>query len=370
MKRALGVGLSVVLVIVVAVVVAINVFRSHGDSGQTQAGCDKVSTVRGVVGSEKIDFFNSPAVKQAFKVKCLDVQVDPAGSREIATSVDLSKYDFAFPASTPSAEKIQQAKKVSQVFTPFSSPMAIATFAPLVQILSQAGVVTKQPTGSYLLDMTKYLELLKKGTRWDALPGNTAYKVRKNVLVTTTDPRQSNSAAMFMSIVAYVANGDNVVQSTADEQKVLPSLVQAFLPQGGAADTSAVPFDDYLSFGMGKTPMVLIYESQFVQAAVRHDSRLTPDHVLLYPSPTIFSKHTLVPFNTNGRKVGQLLTSDPALTDLAAKAGFRTADPSKFRATVQGLKIPVSVDLTNVIEPPQYRILEGLLNAVGKEYDQ
>jgi hypothetical protein len=369
LKRALGVGLSVVLVIVVAVVVAINVFRGAG-SGDTQAGCDKVTTVHGVVGSEKVDFFNSPAVKQAFKTKCLVVEVEPAGSREIATNVDLSKYDFAFPASTPSAEKIRQAKKVSQVYTPFSSPMAVATFAPLVQVLTQAGVVSKQASGSYVLDMAKYLDLVKKGTRWDALPGNTAYKVRKNVLVTTTDPRDSNSAAMYLAIVAYVANGDTIVQNSADEQKVLPALVQAFLPQGGSADTSAVPFDDYLSFGMGKTPMVLIYESQFVQAAVRHDSRLTPDHVLLYPSPTIFSKHTLVPFNANGSKVGQLLTADPTLTDAAAKAGFRTADPGKFRATVQGLKIPVAVDLNNVIEPPQYRILEGLLNAVGKEYDQ
>lgn len=365
MKRALGVGLSVALVLAVAAVAGWNFLRPKDGA----AGCANPTVVRGVIGSEKLDFFNTAAVKQAFAAQCLDVQVDGAGSREIATR-DLSKYDFAFPASTPAAQKIQEAKKVSQTFTPFSSPMAIATFAPLVQVLSQAGLVTKLPSGQYLLDMTKYVDLVRKGTRWDALPGNSAYKVRKNVLVTTTDPRDSNSAAMYLSIIAYIANGDNIVQNTAEQQKILPTLVQTFLPQGGAADTSAVPFDDYLSFGMGKTPMVLIYESQYVQAAVKKDTRLTPDHVLLYPSPTIFSKHTLVPFNENGTKVGQLLSTNPALIDAAAKAGFRTADPTKFKATVQGLKIPVAVDLTNVIEPPQYRILEGLLDAVGKEYDK
>lgn len=369
LKRAIGIGLSVLLVLGVITVVVINWPRAK-NPGDPSANCDKVTTVRGVVGSEKLEFFSRAEVKRAFAAQCLVVDVDPAGSRQIATTVDLSTYAFAFPGSTPAAQKIRQSKKINRIYTPFSSPMAIATFAPLVRALTQAGVVRRAPTGENLLDMKKYLDLVQKGTRWDALPGNATYRVRKNILVTTTDPRDSNSAAMYLSIIAYVVNGDNIVQNAAEQQKVLPTVLKTFLPQGGTANSTAEPFEDYLSFGMGKTPLAMIYESQFVDAAVRKDSRLTPEHVLLYPSPTIFSKHTLVPLNADGGRVGQLLTTDPALVNAAARAGFRTTDPRTFRATVKGLKIPVAADVTDVIEPPEYQNLEGLLSAVSKEYDK
>jgi len=41
--------------------------------------------------------------------------------------------------------------------------------------------------------------------------------------------------------------------------------------------------------------------------------------VLMYPSPTVLSKHTVVPLTPSGDKVGQLLASDPKLAKLAAQ---------------------------------------------------
>ena len=35
--------------------------------------------------------------------------------------------------------------------------------------------------------------------------------------------------------------------------------------------------------------------------------------VILYPIPTVFSKHVLVPFNEKGMRLGQLLEHDPEL---------------------------------------------------------
>ena len=45
---------------------------------------------------------------------------------------------------------------------------------------------------------------------------------------------------------------------------------------------------------------------------------------LVYPSPTVLSKHTLVPVTDDGDRVGQLLSEDPELQRLAAVHGFRT----------------------------------------------
>ena len=52
---------------------------------------------------------------------------------------------------------------------------------------------------------------------------------------------------------------------------------------------------------MGKSPMVMIYESQFIQRAAAADGSITPDMVLMYPDPTIFSKHTFVGLTPAGQ---------------------------------------------------------------------
>ncbi|WP_410643989.1 hypothetical protein [Amycolatopsis sp. lyj-346] len=355
MKRRVSIGLAVVLLLAV---VAVIVWGRGEDTAQG------ATTVRGVIGSEKQAFFTDQRVVDAFARHGLKVEVDTAGSRQIATTVDVGKYAFAFPSSSPAAQKIQRDRKVTTVYTPFQSPMAIASFEPIVALLRANGVVRKGAGDYDVLDVAKYLELA--GTRWDQLPGNTAYPARKNVLVTTTDPRESNSAAMYLSIVSFVANGNAVVSTPEQEAKVLPSVAKLFLDQGYTQNSTEGPFEDYLSAGMGKTPLALIYESQFVDRVVRGDGSIRPDMRMLYTAPTVYSKHTLVPLTPGGDKVGQLLATDPELGRLAATFGFRTTDPKRFAEVAARAKAPA--DLVDAIEPPSFETLERLLDAVGKRY--
>ncbi|WP_018682467.1 hypothetical protein [Actinokineospora enzanensis] len=362
MKRQVSIGLAVVLL--AAVVVAI--IMGSGDDDPPEAG---LTTVRGVGGSEKAAYFADQRVVAAFAKHGLKVEFDSAGSRQIATTVDLAPYDFAFPSSAPAAQKIQQDRKVTKVYTPFFSPMAVATFAPIADLLTAHGVVRPGPTGDYqVLDVAAYLDLAAKGTRWDQLPGNTAYPARKNVLITTTDPRDSNSAAMYLSAVSFVANGNAVVSSPEAEAKVLPELTRLFLDQGYTQNSSEGPFEDYLAAGMGKTPLVMIYESQYLDRQGRADGSIRPEMRLLYPAPTVLSKHTLVPLQGRGDQVGQLLTTDQELVRLAAESGFRTSDPKVFAQVVADRKLTAPRDLVDVVEPPSYETLERLLDAVGKQY--
>lgn len=102
MKRAAALLLAAVLGVGVLAAIVISIRGRAGNaSGQP------LTMVRGVIGSEKQPFFNDPEVIRAFHNQGLDVKVDTAGSRQIATSVDLSRYDFAFPAGVPAAEKIK-----------------------------------------------------------------------------------------------------------------------------------------------------------------------------------------------------------------------------------------------------------------------
>ncbi|WP_432888581.1 three-helix bundle dimerization domain-containing protein [Kribbella sp. CA-245084] len=353
-------------VLVLATVATVLVVR-NGSDVQAQTG---LITVSGVIGSEKRAFFEDPDVKAALAKHGFEVTIDTAGSREIATSVDLSKYDFAFPSSTVAAERILQPTAgrpavSGKKYAVFSSPMAIATYQPIVDLLSATGIA-KQINGIWYFDVRRYVDLAKAGWRWTNIRGNTTYPVNKKILVTTTDPRTSNSAAMFLSIVSYVANHNNVVQSEADEKKVLPLVAPLFVNQGYTDSSSEGPFDDYLALGMGKSPMVNIYEAQFVDAAVHH--KLKPGMVLMYPSPTIQSKHTLVSLNANGEKLGELLSTDTDLQELAARHGFRTADESQFANVVSQNRVPVAKDVIDVADTPTYDTLERLLDGVSKSY--
>ncbi|MFI6457667.1 hypothetical protein ACIBF6_39675 [Streptosporangium amethystogenes] len=361
MKRWIGVGLA--LLLGAAVVVAI-VVGNRG--GGTEAR--ELTLVRGVIGSEKKPFFDDQRVRGVFARHGLRVEVDTAGSRQIAASVDLKKYGFAFPSSAPAAEKIKRDQGATRTFAPFSSPMAIATFKPIVDVLARAGVVRNSGQGYQVLDVRKYLDLVAKGARWDKLPGNTAYPARKRVLLTTTDVRTSNSAAMYLSIAGYVANGDDVVTSNAQGSKVAGTVAPLFLDQGYSETSTEAPFEDYLSLGMGKTPMVVIYEAQYASRLFARDGSIRPGMRLLYPSPTVLSKHTLVPFGTQGTEVGRLLQEDPELGRLAAMYGFRTAGAKAFDDLVAEVGVPLPTGLVDVVEPPDYERLEGMIAEIDRLY--
>lgn len=358
MKRALGLLLAGVLAIGVLGAIVISI-RGRASDGATQ----QLTTVKGVIGSEKQPFFSDPEVIKVFRNHGLDVKVDTAGSRTIATSFDLSHYDFAFPAGASAGEKIRRDRKVTTSYSPFYTPMVVASYRPIADLLVANGVA-KDQGGYYTFDMAAYVKLVARNERWIDLANNTAFPVSKSILITSTDIRTSNSAAMYLSIASYVANGNNIVQNPAQGAAMVPMVEPLFLRQGFTATSSEGPFEDYLTIGMGATPMVMIYEAQFIARAAANDGSITKDMVLMYPSPTVYSKHTVVPLTSAGDRAGRLLQSDPDLQRLAIKYGFRTTDTSAFNKFVSAHKVVLPSTLFNVIEPPSYEALESMISTI------
>jgi hypothetical protein len=358
MRRAMSLLLAGVLGIGVLAAIVISIRSGAADSlGQP------MTVVHGVIGSEKLPFFNDPDVIRVFRANGLDVRVDTSGSRQIATSFDLKQYDFAFPAGVPAAEKIRRERHINASYSPFYTPMVIASFKPIANLLVAAGVA-KDEGGYYTFDVQAYLKLVEKNTRWSDLPNNTAYPTQKSILVTSTDVRTSNSAAMYLAIASYVASGNNIVQDPTQGATVLPAVEPLFLRQGYTETSSEGPFEDYLSIGIGKTPLVMIYEAQFVARAAANDGSITSDMVLMYPTPTVLSKHTIVPLTPNGDRAGRLLQSDPDLQRLAIKYGFRTNDPAAFKDFSTSHKVTLPPTLFNVIEPPSFETLESMISTI------
>ncbi len=359
MKRILGPILLVVLVLGVGAAIFL--------SARQQIASRRIVTVRGLIGSEKESFFKDPRVVEALRKGGLAVEVEKAGSRQIATSYDLSEYDFAFPAGVPAAEKMRREQEGSKSYDVFFTPMAVASWKPIAQLL-EANDIARDEGGYYTLDMARLLEAIEEGKRWGELEDNTAYPVNKSVLITSTDVRKSNSAAMYLSLSSFVANDNNIVQNQAEINQVMPLMETLFLGQGYVEYSSAVPFENYLIMGIGKTPMVMIYEAQFIYQAAIPDGSLTDDMVLMYPEPTIFSKHVLVTFSQGGERLGDLLRDDPDLQRLAIEHGFRNNDVAYFREFTDGLKLAMPDTLVNVVEPPSYEILEEMIQRIEQKY--
>ena len=357
-RRLAAVGLAIILIIGVGYAIF---------SSASQALGPAAVELNGLIGSEKEPFFRDARVINALKRGGFVVHVSTAGSRQIANR-DLGGVDFGFPAGVPAAEKIRRDNAGSKAFQPFFTPMAIGTWKPIVALLEGAGVV-RQATGYTALDVAAYMELVDANKRWKDLPNNTVYSVNKSILITTTDVRRSNSAAMYLALTSYVANGDNIVQNDATALSIADQLAPLFLRQGFVGSSTEEPFDDYLVQGMGKSPMVLIYEHQFIQRAAAADGSVTSEMQLIYPDPTIYSKHTFVGLTPNGIRLGEFLTTDPEMRSLATQYGFRTTDTAGFTKFTTDHQLAVPSSFIDVIDPPTYESLETMITRIEAIYD-
>src|SRR5215468_8584707 len=143
--------LALVLAGVLVIAIAIGIYVAAG------GGKKKTVVVSGLSGSEKLPFFQDTRVIKRLHQLGFDVSVEPAGSREIATKFDLTKYDFAFPAGVPAAQQIKNKFKTLPPYSVFYTPMVIASFKTVADILERNGVVTQAADGTYSFSIAKYL---------------------------------------------------------------------------------------------------------------------------------------------------------------------------------------------------------------------
>jgi hypothetical protein len=362
LPKALGPLLAVLLLIGVALAIKHSAMETRQAQIAAQQAAERV-TIKILTGSEKEHFLADPELARVLAVHGMAITFQKAGSREIATRPDLKGFDVAFPAGAHAAVKIAQTAGAKRVFTFFYTPIAVASWKSLLPVLEQSGLVSQKDGSYFIVDMGKLLELMEKGERWKDLPGNTAYSVNKSILITSTDVRKSNSGALYLALAAYLANDNSVVVNDSEANKVAARMVTLFSRQGFQESSSAGPFEDYTIMGIGKAPLVMVYEQQFLEYVLSREHP-NPDMVLLYPQPTILSKHTLVALTDNGARFAEEMVSDPKVSAIAQRFGFRTEDSTELFAAAEAKKLAVPHTIVNVIDPPTYDILEKLINDV------
>lgn len=366
--RKVSVVLGVILVGVVIAAIALGrglLPFGDGDEGGTTGGSGgKLTQLHGVIGSEKRAYFEDPDVVARLEELGYSVSVTTAGSRQIATTTDIAEQDFVFPSSAPATQKVREQGSGYSVDFPFFTPMAVASWKPIADLLVAEGVVSEQ-NGAYTLDVNKYMDLARSGKRWRDL--GEAYPSPRNVQIRSTDIRTSNSAAMYLSLLAWeVAERDP--ERRDDVGFLIDEIAPFFTAQGYSEASSSGPFTDYLSQGMGAAPMVMVYEAQFLGEQMRPNSRIRDDMVLLHLSPTVLANHGIVGVSAGGKELGRLLSYDPQLQQLAARHGFRPANSGSLTDELADRGFDAPSDYVNSIDPPSYDRLEQLIDGVGQRY--
>ncbi|GAA0905839.1 hypothetical protein [Virgisporangium aurantiacum] len=357
MKFGIG-GVCILALLIVCGLVVRNLVR-RGDSQQPCAA--SVSMVRGIVGSEKRTFLTDPDVRTIFRCAGFDLQIDSSGSVDMVQRLEAQpdRYDLAFPASQQTAKRVMEAMKVNESVKPLLSIMGIATFTRTAEMLRAKGVV-QGVSGRDVVMIDKLVDLARQGVRWKDLAGDGSDDGRL-VLVRTTDPSDSSSAIMFLSIVSAVLNGGKVIAGTDKLAAVMPDLCLLMSAQGTKQSSSGDLYEEYRAGGEKSIPMAMIYESQFYDRVARPQIPADGDHLLLFPNPTIYVRHTLVPRTEAGRAIGKLLSEDPGLRKLAVQHGFRLTDDSPDQRP--------SPSLAAVVESPDYPVLTAMLSQLGS-YDE
>ena len=337
-------------------------------------GVVEVQEISGLIAVDVEAYFQDPRVQKALLDNGFKLNVKRIGSRDMAARVIPGQTpDFFFSSGVVAANQVGDAAKkaniATAVYSPLYTPMVIASWAPIAQILAANGMAKEASPGVWHVDLARLTQLMLDKMRWKDLKGAQAYDVNKSVLVSTTDVRKSNSAAMYLALTSYAFNGGEVVTDRETARKAALGVVGLFKRQGYQENYVNGNFDDYVSIGIGKTPMALIYENQLVSYAMAKKG-LSPGMVLMYPQPTLFNKVVFVAASERAKKLGELLSNHTELQRLAVDFGFRIADTAYFVQATKAANLAVEDRMTQVIRRPSFEMMGEMIDVISREMAQ
>ena len=335
-------------------------------NNQANQSTQKSNVISGIVTSEKETFLNSHELQELAKKNGFIINIKKMTSDQITSlkkKEDLGgNDDFIFPSSNQVSDYIKNTFTDSQSQTILYSPMVIATRTPIVQLLKSNNFLIDK--GSYqALDMNKMLTIMSQKVKWNSLKNNTEYLVNKNILISTSDARRSGSSKMFLGLASYIFNNNEVIENDQQLNSVVPKIKELMQAQGYRESSSADLFNDYVSIGMGKTPMIFVYESQMIELAVKNHG-LKDNMQILYPVPTLFSKHTYVALNSKGREFMNFLANNDEVKTIAASYGFRITGGNQLQDVANNIKLIIPMNLVDTIDLPTLEIQDKLVTQV------
>jgi hypothetical protein len=342
-------------------------------------------TIEGKTGS-KGDYFLDDEVQRLLLTHHIRVHITQTGSRDVAVH-DIEGYDFVFPSGQPAADLIINDRdnavppKYLRVFRPFTSPVILATYREYAETLRANGIAAPQDPSDpqplyYQLDLKKFLDLVAvDGKTWNSIGiQRTGVSNGNGILANSPNICSSNSSGTYMGLVAFVENGDQIPKDIDDARRLANQIKPKVTAQGlPAADL----FRTYITpEGKGAAPIVVVYEHQFLAYQLDQVARtgsVDRSRVLLYPSTNFLAQPEFIALDPAGDRLGQLVTTDPALRQRMVELGYRTLAPTPdavelpLDAHLRAHNVPVpssGVDDTKAVLP-ELPVFEEMIKITG-----
>lgn len=321
------------------------------------------TTVTGYIGSEKANFLANPDVQAILRERYdLEVDVRRAGSFEM---LDLSHQgiDFLWPSSQVALEKYrtEYGTTLADAII-FNSPIVLYSWMPVVDAATARGLV-RQEDGVYVADLPALLQAILDGRQWSDIGVD---QVFGRFTITSTDPLRSNSGNMYAGLVANILAGGVADESTLPS--ILPAVQEVFAIQGQMEHSTGTLFERYLQLGMAQFPLIVGYESQYIEFA-RENPDLWPDVssriALVYPVPTVWSSHPIIALTDEGRSLLEAL-QDEELQRLAwTQHGFRGGAIGAVNDPADLGIDRVAREVTQVIQMPRPEIMFEIMDSMA-----
>ncbi|MEV5430990.1 hypothetical protein [Streptomyces sp. NPDC052701] len=391
--------------VVAALPLALTGLLCLGVSGNVLRPFEHITTIEAKMAS-KSDFFKDPEVQRRLLRHGIRVDIHRLGSRGIATQ-SLKGMDVVFPSGQPAAKLVldRQDRSVRSV-RPFVTPLVLATFRDYAETLVRAGAATPQRPGGggdtlyYDLDMRRFTGLLdgvddrrdpgdgtgREADTWNGVGFDDVSGDRSNsgrVLVRTSNVCESNSAGTYLSLLAFVVNGNRTpgtlhADDTRRAEDAVRELAAGIRPlidlQGMWADEQAESY--FSDLGESIAPISLIYEHQYLAHQIAHHDehgRQDTSRVLLYPTPYVLTEPQLISLTGKGDRLVEIIQKDGQLRRRAIELGFRvrfsgedgSSEDLNAYLREHGVQVPAdNPDQTKAYEPA-LDVLEEIIDSVG-----
>ena len=271
------------------------------------------------------------------------------------TSDGVSKYDALFTSDqrfydyyklSPNKESGEADRyTVLNGGLTLNTPIVIYSWASVVDVFMNEGIVTEQDGVYYITDMNKLMNYILEGKKWSDVGLDSLYGT---INIASTDPVTSSPGATYYGLLLSILSGGQVTSDNIEAN--LPKLKEFYIKSGYMNNTPADLFERYLKTGLGGEPMIVDYEKSMIDFAnsspdafntVKNDIRI------LYPSPTIWNSHCFASFTENGNKLYEAF-NDKEIGQIAwERYGFRTGlTGGNYDVSSIGLGIPKSITST------------------------
>ena len=357
----------ILFIALIAGIIGYYLYTNPINDDDKEVDVDSLETVYVATGGGKEDFLKDEEVVKIIQKKYgLNVVYDSWSNGKMIVNdlvrEDGTRYDAMFCSDErfynyfklPADQSKGEAKRDTVIAgsLTLNTPIVFYSWAPVVDVFINEGIVTVQDGTYYITDMDKLISYILEGKKWKDIGLNDIYGT---INISSTDPVTSSPGTTFYGLLLSIMSGGEILDENIEQN--LPNLREFYLKSGYMNNTPADLFEGYLKTGMGAKPLIVDYEKSLVEFKNSNPKGFESikDNIrLLYPAPTVWNSHCIAAFNEKGEKFLKVF-DDEEISQIAwQKYGFRTGIaggnfdtstlgiegiPSSIRSVVPGLKM-------------------------------